>query len=186
MCSIFRSQGNHDLLLHLYDAHHDLARSRFWSHTPWIPLVSLLCGRSKRFHLGAVHLPFDQRLCGLPAVRRWHKTICLAVARLFDWNVHPYRRHLDPDVQEQSGLRTHKHSGDVRGPVSHQWNLLAGLRRHADHPRREHTPGQMATRRYCLRRRHLRRGPSDPVRLQRQHLQQRPALPGRSLLRHHM
>ena len=67
-CSIFRSQRNHHLLLHLYGAYHDFIDTGLWSDSPSIGCLSLFRRGPEWLHICSLHLSPSERLRRISAI----------------------------------------------------------------------------------------------------------------------
>lgn len=133
-----------------------------------------------------MHLPSNQRVRRVSALRRWHQAVSVAAPRLLRRHVPHLRCSLGVNVQEQARIRSYKHFRAVRGALSDQWHLLVHLCSHASDPCHQHSTRSMAAGTHCLWRLLLCNRTSHSVRLQRYHLQQRATLSRWTFLCHDM
>ena len=142
---IFRAQGNHDILLHLFSAHNDLPGPGCWSYSSRLRRLPLLYRCAEWLYIRLMHLPFDQRLRRIPVIRGWHNTVRVVAQRVLCRHVSYIRCRLSLDIQEQGGTWPHKYFGTVCRALSHQWHLLIRLRGNASDPCDQHSTRSMAT-----------------------------------------
>ena len=163
-CSIFRSQRNHHLLLHLHGAYNDFLDTGLRRVTPTVRLLSLHSRRPEWLHIRSLHLPPGQWLRGVSTIRGWHEAICLATPWLFRRDVYHIGRRIDLDVQGQSRIGSNEYTGFIRRAISTQRYMSVRLLGYANHTCREHATGSMAIGRHHLWSILLRSGSSDPLR----------------------
>ena len=145
--ALYRSQGDHDFLLHLHGLDHRQPRPRCRGH-PSRQLIHLPLFRchSKWARLCTLHVPAYQWLCRLPAVRRRDNPIRLASPSEFLGHVYRLWSGQLVDVQELGGVGPDEHHRSFRRAVSGQWDLLAYLSDHAGHTSGEYPAGPVAVR----------------------------------------
>ena len=168
---IFRPQGDHNLLLHLYDANHDFIGLGLGSHPSRLRRLPIFYRGAEWLYIRLVYLPFDQWVRRVPALRGWHDPVRLVDPWLFLWHVSHLGGRVAHDIQEQARAKYHEHVGLVRGTVSRQRNILVHICGDASHPCHQHFTRSMAIGRYLVWSFFLRHRPGDFIRFQRHHLQ---------------
>lgn len=103
---IRRPQGNHHILLPLPSSHNLFPRHRCRRRPSRKRTVPVLRRSTGRTDLSVMHLPTRQRIRGLPAIRRWHRSIRLVDPDHLRSNIRHDLRDLHFDLQVMGRTRT--------------------------------------------------------------------------------
>lgn len=181
-----RAQGNHNFLLHLHDADYNFVGLGLGSHPSSLRRLPIFYRGAEWLYIRLVHLPCDQWLRRVSALRGRHNPVGVGDPGLLGLDVSPLRCNLDLDFQIQARDGSYEYGGLVRGAVCHQCPLLIHLCGLASHPSYQHSTRSMAIGRHFLWSLLFCHRPGDLVRLQRHHLQQCAALSRWPVLRHYL
>lgn len=121
---------------------------------------------AKRPNLRPMHESTRQRICGIPALRRWNSALSLATPSHLHSDVRHLIRHLPPDVQVMGRAQSHQHRRHVCSTIHPQRDLYSSLPHHATPIGHEYARRPLATRPYRVRPPGLHLWSGAPLRVQ--------------------